>query len=173
MLSAKVKSAVLASLVMVASLSVNAAAGGNVAVVDIRSVVEGSKHFDAMQKSMQKKLGDKHQELIIQQKKLAEEQSALEKSKAVTASATYSKKQADLEKKQEKLAESERAFQEQVMKLQDESMKKLYNLVKSASTKIATAKGFEIVLQAEPLYVKSQYDITKEVKTAVENSKLA
>ena len=69
-------------------------------------------------------------------------------------------------------AEKERAFQEEVIKLQDQSMKKLYTLVKDATKKVAQKNGFEIVLQGEALYITEKYDITKEVKKAVEESKL-
>ena len=167
------KSAVLASLLMTTGLTASAQqASGKVAIVDVRSVVEGSKHFTNMQADMQKKLGTKHEELVLAQKELAKQQEELSKSKQVTATATYNSKKQALDKKLAAHAEKERAFQEEVMKLQDQSMKKLYSLVKDATKSVATKQGFDIVLQGEALYVTPQYDITKEVKRAVENSKL-
>ena len=172
MLSAKVKSAALAGLAILASFSANATSG-SVAVVNFGAVLEGSKHVEAVQKSMQKKLGDKQQELILQHQTLAKEQNDLEKSKAVTSTASYNKKQAALEEKQKALSKKERDFQEVAIKTQEESMKKLFDLVKSASAKIAANKGIDLVLNAEALFAKGQYDITKEVRAEVEKSKLS
>ena len=54
------KSALLASLLMATGLTASAQSeSGKVAIVDVRSVVEGSKHFTNMQADMQKKLGTK------------------------------------------------------------------------------------------------------------------
>lgn len=169
-----IKNALLASTLIASGFVANAQAQGTstVAVVDVRSVVEGSKHFTSMQADMQKKLGPKHEELVLAQKNLSKQQEELDKSKQVMATATYNKKKQELDKKLAAHAEKERAFQEEVMKLQDQSMKKLYSLVKDATKTIAQKQGFKIVLQGEALYVADQYDITKEVKRAVENSKL-
>ena len=89
------------------------------------------------------------------------------------ASATFNKKKQELDKKLVTHSEKERSFQEEVMKLQDQSMKKLYSLVKDATKTVAKKNGFDIVLQGEALYVTPQYDITKDVKSAVESSKLS
>tara|TARA_B100001989_G_C24522847_1_gene456873 strand:- start:271 stop:786 length:516 start_codon:yes stop_codon:yes gene_type:complete len=167
-----IKNALLASSLIAGGLIANAETKGTVAVVDVRSVVEGSKHFTGMQADMQKKLGPKHEELVLAQKNLSKQQEELDKSKQVMAAATYNKKKQELDKKFTAHAEKERAFQEEVMKLQDQSMKKLYGLVKDATKTVAKKQGFNIVLQGEALYVTDQYDITKEVKRAVENSKL-
>ena len=173
MLGYKMKNTLIAGAMLVSGLS--AIAGqpkSNVAVVDVRSVVEGSKHFTQMQTSMQKKLGARHEELVLARKDLTKQQEELKKSKQVMATATFKKKQAEIDKNQKQLAEKEGAFQEEVMKLQDQSMKKLYALVKESTKKIAQKQGFEIVLQGEALYAAGNYDITKEVKKTVEDSKL-
>lgn len=172
MLLSKVKKLMLTSLVLGASVSVLAGFGSssssNVAVVDMRSVVEGSKHFAQMQADMQKSLGKKHEELMASRNELTKEQDALKKQKAVMAAATFKKKQDALDAKQKTLAEKERSFQEEVMKTQDESMKKLYSAVKTATEKIAKKNGFELVIQGEPLYVTAKYDITSAVKKELE-----
>ena len=167
------KNTVLSSLIVFSGLSAVAAPKNIVAVVDVRAVVEGTKHFTEMQAKMQETLGAKHEELVLAQKNLGEERATLEKSKKVTAEATCKAKLADLDKKQSDLAGRERTFQEEVMKMQEESMQKLYAVVKASTKKVAQEQGFEIVLQGEALYVSNdKYDLTTKVKKAVENSKL-
>lgn len=167
----KMKSAIIACTALLASLSAHAS-GNSIAYVDMRNVIEGSKHFAEMQNDMQKKLGTKHEELILAQKNFNSEQESLEKQKAVMASSTYKKKQGQLQEKKVKLAEQERAFQEQAMKMQDESMKKLYAAVKDATKEVAKKRGFDVVLQGEPLYIANNNDITASVKKIVESKKL-
>ena len=148
------------------------AASSNIAFVDMRTVIEGSKHFAQMQQDMQNKLGDKHKELILAQKNIDSERDSLGKQKAVMASSTYNKRTAELKTKQTKLDEKQRQFQEEVMKLQEQSMKSLFTAVKDASKEVATKKGYSIVLQGEPLYIASGGDITEQVKVLVEKKKL-
>ena len=166
----KMKSAMIACAALLSG--VGAYASNNIAYVDMRNVIEGSKHFAQMQNDMQKKLGAKHEELVLAQKNFTTEQESLEKQKTVMASSTYKKKQGQLQEKKMKLAEQERAFQEEAMKMQDESMKKLYAAVKDATKEVAKKKGFDVVLQGEPLYIASNNDITAPVKKIVESKKL-
>ena len=169
----KVKSLLLVGLVLGSNVCAMAGYGsgssGKVAVVDMRSVVEGSKHFAQMQANMQKNLGAKHEELMLARTELTKEQEALKKQKAVMAAATFKKKQEAMDKKQTKLAERERAFQEEVMKTQDESMKKLYTAVKASTEKIAKKNGFDLVIQAEPLFSTAKNDLTSSVKKDLES----
>ena len=171
-MKACVKKIFLVGAVLASMVPSFANQNGTVAIVDVRSVVEGSKHFMALQQDMQKKLGNKHEELVLAQKELTTQLVELEKSKKVMAAATYSKKSKAPEAKLTEHAAKERAFQEEVMKLQEQSMKKLYKLVKDATKKVAEKNKFDIVLQGEALYAKPQFDITSEVKKSVENSKL-
>jgi Skp family chaperone for outer membrane proteins len=173
MFSAEVKRTALAGLAMLASYSAIAASGG-VAVVDMAAVIDGSKYTEAALKS-KKKLEDTYQELVLQHQTLAKEQSDLEKSKAVTSTATYNKKQAALEEKQKVLAKKDHELQETALKEQEKHMKfmrKLHEVVKSASAKVAAKKGFDLVLSTEVLFSNGQNDITKEVTAEVEKSKL-
>ena len=171
MASINIKNILISSALALSCLTA-AAAKPTVAFVDMRTVIEGSKHFAQMQQEMQKSLGPKHQELMLAQKEMDTEQEALAKQKTVMATATYKKKQEALTTKQTKLAERERAFQDEVMKMQDESMKKLYAAVKDAAKEVATRQGFDVVLQGEPLYIANNGDITTQVKTLVEKKKI-
>ena len=172
MVSVNIKNILITTTLVLSCLSASAAAKASVAYVDMRTVIEGSKHFAQMQQDMQKTLGPKHQELLAAQKEMESEQETLTKQKAVMASATFKKKQDVLSAKQTKLAERERAFQDEVMKMQDASMKKLYGAVKDAAKEIATQKGFDVVLQGEPLYIANNGDITSQVKSLVEKKKI-
>ena len=65
--------------------------------------------------------------------------------------------------------ERERSFQEEVMKTQDDSMKKLYSAVKASTEKIAKNNGFDLVIQAEPLFATAKNDLTSSVKKDLES----
>ena len=77
----KMKSAMIACAALLSS--VGAYASNNIAYVDMRNVIEGSKHFAQMQNDMQKKLGAKHEELVLAQKNFTTEQESLEKQKLI------------------------------------------------------------------------------------------
>lgn len=171
MLVSKTKKLLLASFMLGMSIASTSAYAGGVAVVDMRSVVEGSKHFAQMQADMQKNLGTKHEELMSSRNDLNKEQENLKKQKSVMAANDFKKKQDELTKKQAKLGERERAFQEEVMKTQDDSMKKLYAAVRTATEKVAKKNGFDLVLQGEPLFAVTKFDITSSVKKELESKK--
>lgn len=161
-----------AALLMVTILCSSVAiAAQDVAVVNMREVIEESKQMIAMRQDMQEKFGKKHDALVAKGKKLSEKLAKHEKNKPVLSAQNAKKASAALQKEQQDLAQEERLFQQDVYAKQEESMKKLVDMVKTAAATVAKRDGFSLVLQTtDALFVQDKLDITKSVKDLIEKS---
>lgn len=135
------------------------------AVVDVKSIIEGTDIMKGAAADMEKKFAPQRDELMAMQKTLEEDTKRLSKNKAVMKTAeveALSKKIADTQKT---LMEKEQTFRSEVYKAQNETIQKAMDKVKSATAEVAKKKNISTVLAAgEVLYIDAKNDITADVK---------
>ena len=141
------------------------------AVVDVKSIIEGTDIMKGAAADMEKKFAPQRDELMAMQKTLEEDTKRLSKNKAVMKTAeveALSKKIADTQKT---LMEKEQTFRSEVYKAQNETIQKAMDKVKSATAEVAKKKDISTVLAAgEVLYIDAKNDITVDVKKIVTKS---
>ncbi|MEE2770180.1 MAG: OmpH family outer membrane protein [Pseudomonadota bacterium] len=138
------------------------------AVVDVKSIIEGTDIMKSTAADMEKKFAPKRDELIAMQKTLEADTKRISKDKSVMKTdevEALSKKIADTQKS---LMEKEQAFRTEVYKAQNEAMQKAMDKIKAAAAEVAKKKQIETVLAAgEVLYIDAKNDITEDVKKIV------
>ena len=143
----------------------------NIAVIDMKNVVENSKQMTSMKDKLQAKFSPKHDELVNEGKALAKKFEDFEKEKPVLSQKKAKEMETSLQKEQQELVAKESKFRQDLYAEQESSMKAIVNSVKQASENIAKKKGFAMVIDSSSTtFVQDKYNITKEVSKLLDKS---
>lgn len=164
------KRAAISSVILLTSMFfTQAMADCNIAVIDMKVLVEKSSQMKKMKDQLQAKFAPRHDELVNQNKALAKKFEDFEREKAVLSQKKSNEVQTNLQKEQQELVSKEAKFRQELYTSQEAAMKKIVDSVKAASEKVAKSKGFVMVIDAgSTTYVQEKYDITNEVSKIVE-----
>lgn len=158
-------------LFLSAIFTISAFAEFNIAVIDMKNVVENSKQMSTMKEKLQAKFSPKHDELVNEGKALAKKFEDFEKEKPVLSQKKAKELEANLQKEQQELVAKESKFRQELYAEQENAMKTIVNSVKKASEKVAKKKGFAMVIDSgSTTFVQDKYNITKEVSKIVDKA---
>ncbi len=140
----------------------SACAALKIAVIRSSDVVQNSPQYLAAESSIKSEFQKRKASLDAKGKKLAEDVQNYKKNADAMTPDDREKKENDLITRQNDLKYQEHKFQQDFQKRDHEMTQNLMDRIKSVITKIAKAKGYDLVLQ-DPVYSEPSIDITDEV----------
>lgn len=151
------------------SLSVSAASGLRIAVLDMHEVMQKSTQVKDLRDSLQKKFKSREASIISDRDTLQKDAEKLDRDKAVLSKNDLESLKKKVEKEQQDLQKKQMQFQQDVMQAQNEALKTFIDNVKNVVKSVASDEKYEIVLTKDTVaYAEDGIDITAKVLKKLE-----
>lgn len=145
-----------------ATLSMPAAAEGNIGTVRANEIVRDSPQFKAMETRMRADFERRANELKAEGKALEEDVKKFQREADLLSPADRAKTEKELNTRRIDFGYKQRQFQEDVQQREQELTAEMLNKIKEVIQKVAKNKKLDLVLQ-DPVYASDKIDITEDV----------
>ena len=164
-------SILLATLLFLSPMLVNANTQLKIGVVNVRDIMQQSPQGEAITKTLEKEFGSRKNSIVSAQKSLQEKSGKYQRDSAVMSEAERKKTEKELVEKQRDIQRMEQEFREDGQARQNEEAEKLLKKINEVISRVAASEGYDMILHREAApFASDKVDITAKVLAELKKS---
>ncbi|MDX2345895.1 MAG: OmpH family outer membrane protein [Legionella sp.] len=152
--------------------AVNAFAdAGKIAVVDLQKIMQTSDEMKTIQTKLEQTFKPRRDKLMGMEADLKTDMDAFKRDSAVMNQAKRKEAEEKIIATQQQFEREGQQYQQELSAANNQAMEEFYNKIRSAVSKVAAEKKYDLVLQKDAApFSAAQLDVTEQVITAVRNA---